>query len=86
MASFLREVYESAKSKLKCNLSDAADIDVRQDQDERPVACIVNALMPGGGLGKIHGEPTGAETWRNCCRNSTSSGFCVVSLYLSGTL
>jgi hypothetical protein len=37
-------------------------VDVGEDQDERPVACIVNALKcQGGGLGKIHGEPTGAK-------------------------
>jgi hypothetical protein len=52
------------------------------------MACrIGNALKCyGGGLGKLHGEPASTEVVPELGRNSTSSGFCVVSLYLSGTL
>ena len=49
-------------------------IDVRQDQDERTIARIGDALeCGGGGLGKLYGEPASARSRRNCWRNSTST-------------
>jgi hypothetical protein len=48
-------------------------IDVRQDQDERPVACIVNALKcQGADWAKSMVNLPARRSCRNCCRNSTS--------------